>query len=210
MRMLPLRRAWPLLALALIATGAVAIADAAPRQDKPKTDTAGTGDAAMMDAYRKTAQPGEHHKLLDRTVGHWTTQTKLWFTPGQPPVESTGTMDAAWILGGRYLESIHKGQMMGQGFEGRGIDGYDNASGQYVSTWMDNMGTGILMLTGKADASGKLTVTGDFVDPTSHQKMTYKGVTTPIDADTFRYETIMVGPDGKEFKAMELIAKRAK
>ncbi len=208
MRTLDARKAWPSPVLAAAIALAAATAFAAP-PDKPKAAPAG-GDAATMEAYMKLAQPGEHHKLLDRSVGHWTTQTKFWPAPGQPPLESTGTMDSSWVLGGRYLESIHKGQMMGQAFEGRAMDGYDNASGQYVSTWVDNMGTGILMMKGDADASGKLTVSGDFVDPMSHRKMTYKGVTTPIDPDTFRYESILVGPDGKEFKAMEAIAKRVK
>ncbi len=33
---------------------------------------------------------------------------------------------------------------MGMPFEGMGIDGYDNLAKQYVSTWVDNMGTGIM------------------------------------------------------------------
>jgi hypothetical protein len=99
---------------------------------------------------------------------------------------------------------------MGQAFEGREIDGYDNVAGQYVSTWIDNLGTGVLSLTGQADASGKVvTMTGDFVDPATHKKMTYKGVSTRIDDDTMRYESYMVY-GGKEAKVMEVLAKRAK
>jgi hypothetical protein len=210
------RKARPSLVLALalpITLAAFGLPAAAAPDDKPKpAPTAGMGgdSSATMEAYMKLAQPGEHHKLLDRTVGHWTTHLKFWTAPGQPPIEADGTRDASWALGGRYVESVSKGQMMGQAFEGHGTDGYDNASGQYVSTWIDNMGTGILMVNGSADASGKLTVSGDMVDPMSHKKVTYKGVTSSIDADTMLYESFAVTPDGKEFRTMEMISKRVK
>lgn len=209
MRTRDVRRAWSSLALALVAalSWSLGTALAAP-EDKPPVIKANV-DAAT-EAYMKAATPGAPHERLARLAGHWTTQVKAWFAPGQPAAESTGTMDVAPILGGRYVESVHKGQMMGQPFEGREIDGYDNVAGQYVSSWIDNMGTGVLMLTGQADASGKVvTMTGDFVDPATHKKMTYKGVSTLVDDDTMRYESYMVA-GGKEAKVMEITAKRSK
>jgi len=38
---------------------------------------------------------------------------------------------------------------MGMPFEGMGLDGYDNASKEYISIWIDNMGTGIMYMKGK-------------------------------------------------------------
>ncbi len=222
MRAFAARKAWQsFLFLTAAAAVAVAVAPwsspaaAAPKDDakmKPAAAPAApsASEAAAMEAYAKMAQPGEHHKLLDRSIGHWTTVTKIYAKPGAPPMESTGTMEASWILGGRYVESVYRGQMMGQAFEGRGIDGYDNEAEQYVSSWVDNMGTGVLLLKGSADAAGKLTVTTNIVDPMTRQKAVYKGVTTPIDADSFRYESILVQPDGKEFKSMETVATRVK
>ena len=209
MRTFDVRRAWPSLAVAAALALGLGTAFAAP-EDQPKATQPAGPDAASMEAYAKAAQPGAPHQRLARLAGHWTTQTKAWFVPGQPAMESTGTMDVSPIMGGRYVESIHKGQMMGQPFEGRELDGYDNVAGQYVSSWVDNQGTGVLMLTGQADASGNvITMTGDFVDPATHKKMTYKGVSTLVDGDTLRYESYMVA-DGKEMKVMELTAKRAK
>ncbi len=209
MRMHPPRKAWPSLALALAAalSWSLGTALAAP-DDKPPVIKANVDPAT--EAYMKAATPGAPHERLTRLAGHWTTQVKAWFAPGQPAAESTGTMDVTPILGGRYVESVHRGQMMGQPFEGREIDGYDNVAGQYVSSWIDNMGTGVLMLAGQADASGKVvTMTGDFVDPMSHRKTTYKGVSTLVDDDTLRYESYMVD-GGKEAKVMEMVAKRVK
>jgi uncharacterized protein DUF1579 len=209
MRAPAVRRAWPSLVLAVAAAlswgpgAALAAPDDKPPVIKGKVD-------AATEAYMNAATPGAQHARLARMAGHWTTQVKAWFTPGQPVAESTGTMDITPILGGRYVESVHKGQMMGQPFEGREIDGYDNVAGQYVSSWIDNGGTGVLLLTGQADASGKVvTMTGDFVDPATRKKVTYKGVQTLVDDDTMRYESYMVAGD-KETKIMEILAKRAK
>lgn len=207
MRTFDVRRAWPSLAVAAALSLGLGTALAAP-DDKPPVIKANVD--ATTEAYMKAAQPGAQHARLTRLAGHWTTQVKAWFAPGQPATESTGTMDITPILGGRYVESVHKGQVMGQPFEGREIDGYDNVAGQYVSSWIDNGGTGVLMLTGQADASGKVvTMTGDFVDPVTHKKMAYKGVSTLVDDDTMRYESYMVA-GGKEAKIMEVLAKRAK
>jgi Protein of unknown function (DUF1579) len=67
---------------------------------------------AEMEAYAKLAQPGEHHKHLGHLAGKWKVTGKAWMAPGQPPVEIHGTMEASWILGGRYLQELHQGAFM--------------------------------------------------------------------------------------------------
>lgn len=198
-------KAWPSLLLAL----ALAVPALAAPQDKAMDDHAKMM-AAESEAYMKAATPGAPHEHLAKMAGHWTAQIKTWMVPGKPAQESTGTMDASMVLGGRYLETIHKGQMMGMAFEGHELDGYDNVTGQYFGAWIDNMGTGLMPMTGSLDASGKvMTMTGEFTDPASHKKMTYKGVSTRVDDDTLHYESYMVD-GGKEIKVMEMDAKRAK
>jgi len=200
------RKAWPSLLLTLV----LAVPAVAAPQDKPMAASAAPAMDAMTEAYMKAASPGPQHERLAKMVGHWTTQTKMWMDPSKPPQESTGTMDSAMALGGRYLVSIHRGQMMGMAFEGHELDGYDNVSGRYVGAWIDNMGTGVMSLTGDLDASGKvMTMTGEIVDPLTHKKMTYKGVSTHVDDDTFRYDSYMVD-GGKEVKVMEMTGKRVK
>src|SRR5215213_2959322 len=127
-------------ALSLLALTAVP----AMAQDKPK-ETAPPGmDQAAMEAMMKAISPGENHKHVTRYAGDWTYAGKMWMDPGQPPTESTGTMHGEAILDGRYVQTVWKGNFMGMPFEGRGTNGYDNLSKQYVSTWIDNMGTGIM------------------------------------------------------------------
>jgi len=176
-------------------------------QDKPKED-AGMHNAEM-EAMMKAIGPGEPQKKLARMAGDWTFTNRAWMAPGQPPMESSGTMHAELLMGGRYVEHTWKGSFMGMPFEGRGTDGYDNVAKQYVSSWVDNMGTGIMHETGSCDDAVKVcTYTGDVWDPMSGKKSTMKSVITWIDDNNFKNEMYGPGPDGKEAKMMEIVAKR--
>jgi hypothetical protein len=167
---------------------------------------------AMMEAYEAMSKPGEHHKRLDGLVGRWTMTGKSWMAPGQPPIEMQSTMEASWMLGGRYLQETHRGSFLGKPFEGMAIDGYDNAAHEYFSTWMDNMGTGVANFRGTCDDPCRtLTLVAEGIDPMSGKKTKERETTTFVDANTYRFEMYMVGagPDGKDLKVMEMEAKRA-
>lgn len=176
---------------------------AAAQEQKP-------GDMGMtpeqMQAMMAAMSLGEQHKQMAKMVGDWTFTNKFSM-PGAPPMESTGTMHAVALMGGRYVEHTWKGDMMGMPFEGRATDAYDNVAKHYVSTWIDNMGTGIMVQTGTCDAK-TCTFTGDTWDPMTGKKSTMKSVITWVDDNTFKNE--MYGPDssGKETKMMEITAKR--
>jgi hypothetical protein len=207
--------------LALLALQALPAIAAEPAQQAPAA-AAGAGSAptdaqqkakAEMEAMMKLAQPGEHHKILGSLVGKWKTTGKTWMEPGQPAVEMSGTMEASWILGGRYLQEIHLGNFMGQPFEGRGLDGYDNATHEYFDSWVDNMGTGVMLFHGSCDDPCKvLTETAEGPDPMTGKVMKTKTVTTFLDPDTYRFEmyVVGVGKDGQDAKVMEMTGKRQK
>jgi hypothetical protein len=181
-------------------------------QDKPKEPAAPAApamDHAGMEAAMAAMSPGEPHKNLARRAGDWTFTSKMWMDPSQPAMESSGTMHGEMVLGGRYLEAVWKGNMMGQAFEGRGIDGYDNLSKQYVSTWIDNMATGVMYATGTCDEKGmKCTTKGDMMDPMTGKKSYMRTDMAWVDANTFKSEMYGPGPDGNEFKWMEFVVKR--
>jgi Protein of unknown function (DUF1579) len=103
-----------------------------------------------------------------------------------------------------------EGTSMGQPFEGMGIMGYDNEKKQYQSVWIDNMGTGIMTGSGNYDPNTKtLTDQGKFSCPAEGEK-SYRAVLKMKDNDNFTYEWYMAGPDGKEFRAMEIVYTRKK
>jgi len=190
---------------------------AEPKQPAASATSPASSDAqakakAEMDAYMKLIQPGEHHKHLGNLNGRWKTTGQM-MNPGQPPIAMSGTMEASWILGGRYLQEVHTGNFMGQAFEGRSLDGYDNMAHQYFSTWVDNMGTGVMVFRGSCDDPCKvLTETAEGPDPMTGKVVKTKSVTTFVDPDTYRFEMYTVGaaPDGKDTKVMEMVAKRQK
>lgn len=183
---------------------------ASAQEQKPENPMGMTPEQMQM--MMKAASPGEMHLQLGKMAGDWTFVNKMWMAPGQPPMESRGTMHGETILGGRYVRTVWKGEFMGQPFEGQGTEGYDNVSKQYVSSWVDNMGTGILYSTGTCEDGGrKCTVVGDSSDPMSGGKVTMKSVLTWIDDNSFKNE--MYGKDpasGQEMKMMEITATRKK
>lgn len=168
--------------------------------------------AEMMAKWQEYATPGENHKALDQLVGNWDYTVKFWETPESEPSESTGTSEIEWILGGRYIQQTTKGMAMGQEFEGLGLMGYDNAKKEYVSVWIDNMGTGLMTGTGTYNAETKtFEDKGTFSCPVEDEKdKPYRTVTTINSPDQFTFEMYAPGQDGKEARMMEIVYKRKK
>lgn len=163
---------------------------------------------AMMEIYKKAGTPGEHHKLLARLEGSWTTKSRGWMEPGKPPTESTGTCEQKLILGGRYLRQEYSGDMMGAPFTGINFLGYDNHTGKYVSAWIESMSTGIYYFEGTASADGKtITQECSYDDPVKGPSV-WRTVTRIKDDDTQEFEMYLTPKGGKEEKMMEMTVTR--
>ena len=197
-------------AVALAALGLVLGAAALRADEKAKAPAAPAGmDQAAMEAMMKAATPGPQHQHLAKMVGDWTFTNTFWMAPGAPPQQSTGTMHAESLMGGRYVEHHWKGDMMGAPFEGRGTDAYDNVAKQWESTWIDNMGTGMMNGTGSCDEAMKsCTYNNELWDPMTGKKGSMRSVITWVSDNEFHNEMYAPGPDGKEMKMMEIVAKR--
>jgi hypothetical protein len=165
--------------------------------------------AAMMQAWEAYMTPGPEHQRLASLAGDWTWNSTFWMAPGGPGEKSEGTMTAQPIMDGRYVIEQWNGTVMGGPFEGRSLSGYDNAKKQHWSVWVDNMSTGAMTSWGGYDESGQtMTMSGQFVDPMSGQEKTSRSVMRHVDENHFILEMFGPGPDGKEFKTMELHAFR--
>jgi hypothetical protein len=161
----------------------------------------------MMAAYAKFATPGPEHEFLKSMAGNWKTVTKAWMGPGEPQA-GEGRSVRSMILGGRYLKDEITSTFMNQPFEGFGITGYDLQKKEYVSSWTDTMGTGVLMSHGKVDPTGKiLTMTAAWDDPVTHEHKTMKEVTRLLDNNRQVFE-IWENQAGKEVKTMEITYTR--
>lgn len=178
--------------------------------EEPKQQQAPPEMKAMMDAWMKYMTPGESHKMLDGMTGTWDTKVTSWMMPGQPPIVSSGVSETTWILGGRYIQEKASGQFMGQPFNGIGTTGYDNAKKQYVGSWIDNMGTGMMMQTGSTTDGKTWTFKGTETDPMTGKDTASEMKITVADKDHYTTEMFGPGPDGKMYKMMEINYTRKK
>ena len=154
--------------------------------------------------------PGDVHKMIAKWDGKWNEEISLWMTPGAPPTKSTGSCTNKMILGGRYQETRHSGNMMGMPFEGIGTLGWDNARKILVSSWIDNFGTGIMYMEGTWDNATKTaTLKGKTTDPSTGQPTDVREVFKIVDDNTQSLE-MYISMGGQDYKTMEIIFKRAK
>lgn len=166
--------------------------------------------SAEEKAWMEYMTPGAVHQMIAKSDGEWSFDMSMWMDPNQPPTQSNGTTVNKMILGGRYQESVHKSSMMGMPFEGHGIMAYDNAKKIFQSSWIDNMGTGIMNMEGTwDDATKSITLLGKTLDPMSGKDMGVKEIFKIVDDDHHNLEMYMVN-DGKEVKTMEIKFTRKK
>src|SRR5438046_5040021 len=121
---------------------------------QPATATGQPNPQEMMKQMMELSKLNENHKLLSSLDGNWNFAIKMWMNPdpNAPPQESKGTAVRKSAMGGRYaiMDVTGKMQMPGEDgkmkemqFKGMGVEGYDNVKQKFVSSWLDNMGTGI-------------------------------------------------------------------
>lgn len=166
-------------------------------------------DEMEMAAMMEMMAPDEHHESLSMQSGHWTFTSTVWMAPGAPPMESTGTAHYEMGLGGRYLIGVHNGSMMGMPFEGRSITAYDKNEGEYLSTWIDNMGTGIMLFEGEATDDGRLVFEAEYDNPMTGQEEDHRMVQWMDGDDVSMMEYYITPEDGEETLSMRFIYTRA-
>ena len=161
---------------------------------------------AMMDKMAKAATPGPQHAMFAKMAGEWSCTVKFQMDPSQPWQESQSTATITTLMDGRYIQEVDSGQMMGAPFSGMGLYGFDNVSGKYVSTWIDNMGTGIMTSVGTADASGKvINWNATMNDPVTGKASKSRMITTIVDNDHHTFEMFGVPHGGKKETKMMTI-----
>lgn len=186
--------------------------DTVPELKETEITSEPTDSVAMQKAWTEYATPTEPHKKMASESGTWTEDLTFWMSPDDKnPQKYTATAEFKMLLNGRYQEQRHKGKMMGMDFEGISTLAYNNASGEYTSTWIDNMGTGMMIASGKYDeASKSTTFLGEMIDPMTKKSKKVRQVVTIIDDNTQKMESFDEAPNGKEFKSMEILMKRKK
>ena len=94
-------------------------------------------------------------------------------------------------------------------FKGMSLEGYDNVKKKFINTWIDNMGTGIMMSEGSYDPATKtFTYTGE-VEAIPGMKQKIREVIKVTDKEHHLLEWYE-DRGGKEAKTMEIAYTRAK
>jgi len=165
-------------------------------------------EGRSREAWMEYMKPGEMHVMLQRSNGEFREHITIWQTPDGPPMMQEAVCTNSMILGGRYQQSVHKGNMMGMPFEGIGTMGYDKARSIFFSTWIDNMGTGIMYGEGKFDPDqGNIELKGYTTDPATGKTMDFReviDVRNPNRMVTEMFTTV----EGKEFRSMIIVQER--
>lgn len=197
--------------LALAAAGAAALAAAgtawAQEHEGHEMPAMSAEEQAMMEAMQRAGTPGPQHATLAAMAGEWTFEGTFWMSPDQEPMTSTGTASRSMILDGRVLVEKVTSSFMDQPFEGQGAIGYDNVTGTYWSTWMDNMSTALMTSTGSCN-EGKCEWHMTGTDPMTGKPAKMR-MTSEHGPDSELHRAYEVGEGGTERLTMEFRYKRA-
>jgi uncharacterized protein DUF1579 len=191
-----------------------------PAASTTTTTTSAMPSDAEMKQMMEMAKLNDNHKLLASMDGTWDYTVKFWMNgdPSTKAQEAKGVATRKSVMGGRFFVMDVKGKMQMPGadgkmkdmdFTGMGIDAYDNAKQKFVGSWVDNMGTGIMVSEGTYDAATKtFTYTGTYqMTPTMNQKI--REVLKFPDKDHMTFEWYE-DRGGKEAKTMQIDYTRKK
>ena len=189
------------------------------KSDSTNVDAKTTSDdwipvdsATAMKTMMEVGTPGQQHSMLAKADGKWNAETTMWMSPGAAPVTAKSVAVNKMLYGGRYQQTIFKGDFMGMPYEGSSITGYDNGKKVFFTTWMDNMSTMIMNMEGTLDEPSKtISFKGKMLCPANGKECEMREVYKMVDDNTHVME--MYGPDmqtGKEYKNMEIKFTRAK
>jgi hypothetical protein len=225
--LIPLIVALPVFAQEPGTSPATSLPSDSPKAVVPGTPSATTSsavaagspsEAEMMKQMMELAKLNENHKLLADFDGSWNYTVTMWMSPGAPPTKSTGTAIRKSIMNGRFFQMDVTGTMKMPGedgkmknfeFKGHGVEGYDNVKKKFVGTWMDNMGTGIMMSEGDYDPASKAFTYTSEMEPMPGMKTKVKEVLKFTDKNHMTFEWYE-DRNGQEVKTMQIDYTRKK
>jgi hypothetical protein len=162
-------------------------------------------DPAAMEAWMAAMKPGAEHDFLKKMEGKW--KIEVTSTMGSVSDVTKGKVTKKMIMGGRYLEEDATSEMMGQPFMGKNIFGYDNITQKYRTSWIDNMGTGIMAGEGTRDGN-TITIWSTYPNVGGAPDMKYKMLYIVDNDKKHRYEMYMIDEKGQEAKQMTIVYTR--
>jgi hypothetical protein len=111
---------------------------------------------AMAQQQRRLPCSGDNYRQFDFWIGHWEAFGKNNQKAGDSKISVM--LDSCVIL----EEWTSSGSQQGLRYAGKSFNSYNNTTGQWQQTWVDNTGASIQYLTGKFDNGRMVFQTGPF------------------------------------------------
>jgi uncharacterized protein DUF1579 len=159
----------------------------------------------------KVPGPAKQHEWLQQFVGEWESEAEGTAEPGQPAMKCNGTMSSR-MLGGFWVISEVKADMMGTTMNAIQTIGYDPAKKKYIGTWVDSMMNYMWKYEGTVDTTGKiLTLEAEGPNFIAEGKVTkFRDAYECKSKDHIIATSSMLGDDGKWITFMTGNAHRKK
>jgi hypothetical protein len=168
-------------------------------------------DADPMKAWKDFMTPGDAHKKLAKEIGTWEAEVSQWMDPTAPPTKAKAKNVVTMSMKGLYQIGNFSSTMMGMPMMGQSTVAYDNAKKEYVMTWIDNFGSGIVIMRGFYDEGTKtMNLKGVQTDPMTGNDSEIREEIKWHDDNSYTMTMYGAGMDGKEMKFMEGTFKRVK
>jgi len=143
-------------------------------------------------------KPQKEHEWLKKFEGEWESKSQIFMEPGKP-IESKGT-ETARMMGGFWITSEGKGEMMGSTMNYVMTLGYDTAKKKYVGTMIDSMTSNMWQYVGSLNEAGTiLTLETEGPCPMRGGKLTEFKDITEFKSDDHRVFTSMLKDDKGEW-----------
>lgn len=179
--------------------------------EDPKKEAAPELDSATKAKnWEMYMTPSAVHQMMAKWDGNWEANT-TFYTPGKPDMTAKSSVMNKMILDGRYQETVFTGELMGMPFNGKSTTAYDNHKKKFITTWVDNMGSGMMIMEGPWDEATKtMNLKGKAMDAETGQESDARETFKIIDDNNQEMEMFLTLPDGKEFKMMNIKFTRKK
>lgn len=172
---------------------------------------AGAAQASSAMTWEEYTTPAKGHQILAHRVGEWNFTALSREGPDMDYSESTGHSSIELILGGRFLKQ-HSTHAIHEGVEFNlvSIIGYDNYKKTFEGVWINDSGTGMSFFEGDADPAGKvIDMTGKVLVHEPGNIVWFRTVQRYVDENSWTMEMYLKDDEGREWKRMEMVFKRA-
>jgi hypothetical protein len=161
-------------------------------------------------SYEPTSKPGEGQKFLEKFVGDWKVAKTFYPRSGGTPFQQTGECRQTMIHEGRFLQSDFTFERGKTTTTGKGLIGFETASGLFTSVWTDSRSTRMSFRQSKQKFDGKqIVLHSATLSPEGGKERVSRTVTRLEDEGRkIVHRQYTAGEDGKERLVMELILTR--